>query len=499
MTKRAKILVIDDDPHVLELSKLHLMSEGYGVSEADTGRLGLGLTEAERFDLILADLHLPDLDGIEIVRRVKERSPETEIIMISGQGTLADAVEATKAGAFYFVEKPIEFEEMLVLIEKALERGQQAQEIRQLRGRLASRDSYYDIIGASRAMQNVYELIEGVAESDANVLIIGESGTGKEMIANAVHFRSHRAKKPFVKVNCSALPKELIESELFGHTTGAFTGAAMDKTGLIGQSTAGSLMLDEIGEMPIELQPKLLRVLQERVYYRIGSEKSVPADFRLISCTNCDPLQAVRDGLLREDLYYRINTIVIDVPPLRERSEDIQRLAEYFLHTFAEKYGRPARSISQQAWARLFAHPWPGNVRELQNAIERAVLLCKGKMIEVEDLPFEQSQAEVISAPPRVAESPVLEPAPMGLHAHVRAVVNLAPLPPASAEPMTFFELLEGPIVSAALERTGGNKQAAADLLGIHRPRLYNILKKHNLQARAAAVASPSENIETQG
>jgi DNA-binding NtrC family response regulator len=495
--RNTKILVIDDDPAMLEMVKVFLKSEGYEVNTAISGQDALKLTESERFDLILTDLHLLDLDGIEIVRRIKEHTPDTEIIMISGQSTLADTIEAIKVGAFYFVEKPFELEELMALIEKALERKRQAQEIKQLRTRLAQRDSYFDIVGSSRVMQNIYELIESVADSDANVLIIGESGTGKEMIANAIHFRSLRAKKPFVKVNCSALPKELIESELFGHTRGAFTGAVMDKTGLIGQANGGSLLLDEIGDMPVELQPKLLRVLQDRVYYRLGSEKPLTADFRLISATNRDPLQAVKDGQLREDLYYRINTIVIHVPPLRERTEDIQRLAGYFLNGFAEKYRRNVQSISHQAWARLLAHSWPGNVRELQNAIERAVLLCKGETIEVEDLPIELEELFIASAPQPAQEeatgAPTPELQPMTLQDYIRAVVYLAPLRQTNSEAMTFFEQIEGPIVSAALERTSGNKQAAADLLGIHRPRLYNILKRHNLQAHGAAASAQVE------
>jgi two-component system, NtrC family, response regulator AtoC len=508
MKKNAKILVIDDDAASLELVKLHLMYEGYEVTTADGGEKGLLLAERSHFDLVLTDLHMPGLDGIEIVRRVKERAPETEIIMISGQGTITDAVEATRAGAFYFIEKPIEFDRLNVLIEKALERREQAaalreqaeelrtkaEEISELRGRLTSRDSYFDIVGASKPMQDVYELIESVAESDANILVVGESGTGKEMIANAIHYRSLRAKKPFVKVNCAALPKELIESELFGHTKGAFTGATGEKTGLIGQANGGSLLLDEIGEMPIELQPKLLRVLQERVYYRIGSEKPLAADFRLISATNRSPLEAVKNGQLREDLYYRINTIELRLPPLRERAEDVQRLAEHFLRVYAVKYRRPARAFSEAAWAGLLAYHWPGNVRELQNVVERAVLLCKGETIGVEALPFAQPAPApaprpgpeltmAASAAPDAA--PAAPAAPLTLNELCQAVVNLAPLPQPGAEQMTFFEQLEGPLVKAALERTGGNKQAAADLLGIYRPRLYNIIKRHDLDGRS--------------
>ena len=327
MTK-TRILVIDDDPAMLSLMKFQLQEEGYEVAAVQTSEEGLQLLGQQNFDLALTDLQLPGLDGIELVKRSKALAPDTEIIMVTGYGSTTKAVEAIRAGAFYYVEKPLDFTELQALIEKALERRSQAREISQLRGRLAERTSYYNLIGHSRAMQHIYEIIDSVAESDANVLIVGESGTGKELVAAAVHYRSLRAKQPFLQVNCAALPKELIESELFGHTKGAFTGAHAEKAGLIARAAGGSLLLDEIGEMPLELQPKLLRMLQERVYYRVGSEKPIEADFRLIASTNRNPLAAIQAGFLREDLYYRLNTIEIQVPPLRERAEDIQSLAE---------------------------------------------------------------------------------------------------------------------------------------------------------------------------
>lgn len=474
-----KILVIDDDPTMLDLAKFHFQSQGYEVVTAGTGTEALKLAEEQPFDIALIDFQLPDpdLDGIEVVKRLKETLPEAEIIMISGYGSVTKAVEATKAGAFFFVEKPVEFEELMVLMQKALEHRQQAEEIKQLRGRLTNRTSYYNIIGSSKAMQNIYEIIDGVAESDANILIIGESGTGKELIANAVHYKSLRSKRPFVKINCSALPKELIESELFGHTKGAFTGAASEKNGLISRAEGGSLLLDEIGEMPLELQPKLLRVLQERVYYRIGSERAQEANFRLISATNRNPLDAVRDGHLREDLYYRINTIEIRVPPLRQRAEDIPHLAEHFLREFAEKYGRPVRSISQQAYARLFAYHWPGNVRELQNILERTVLLCKGETIEAADLPFAQT-ATVRTEP----EAINISPEDLNFEQIGKIIISKLPEPRAGIATVDLFKQLEGILITAALERTKGNKQAAANLLGVYRPRLYGMLRRHKLQ-----------------
>jgi DNA-binding NtrC family response regulator len=475
------VLVIDDDTSMLDLARFHLQLRGWNVAQAETGEEGLALAASSPFNIALTDYSLPDLDGVEVVRRLKEQSPEMEIIVITGYGTVDVAVEATKAGAFYFVEKPVDFDELMILMDKALERRSQAAEIKRLRGRLAERTSYVDIIGGSKAMRDLYELIDGVAESDANILIIGESGTGKELIANAIHTKSLRAKKPFVKVNCAALPKELIESELFGHLKGAFTGASSEKRGLIGQADTGSLLLDEITEMPLELQPKLLRVLQERAYRQLGSEKTHPVDFRLISATNRDPQAAVRDGELREDLFYRINTIEILVPPLRERAEDIQRLAEHFLHSYAAKYNRPVTAIAQAAYDRLFAYQWPGNVRELQNAMERAVLLAKGSSIELVHLPLDRMGPIAAAAPEHDEETIAPRARATTVEDLGRAIVAILPDGTDSALPDDVFRRLEAVMVAAALERTGGNKQAAAQILGVYRPRLYSMLRKHNL------------------
>jgi two-component system, NtrC family, response regulator AtoC len=492
---KAKVLVIDDDPEMLDLARFHLEKSGYEVTSAETGAQGLRLVAEHRHEVALTDLKLPDIDGIELVTKLKESSPATEVIMITGYGAVTEAIEATKAGAFYFMEKPVEFEELMALIERAVERGRQVVEIERLRAKLSAPTSYYNIIGSSRPMQNIYEIIESIAESDANVMILGESGTGKELIANAIHFKSARSKKPFVKINCSALPKELIESELFGHTKGAFTGATMEKMGLIGQAGGGSLLLDEIAEMPVELQPKLLRVLQERVYYRVGSEKALEADFRLISATNRNPLDAVREGALREDLYYRINTIEIQVPPLRERAEDVQHLAVHFLQIYAEKYNRSVGSISQQAYERMFAYSWPGNVRELQNVMERAVLLAKGDVIEENAIPMPKPTSRVAQAattattppvsrmtgPAGVSAPPPAQLSDLTLEQLARLIVNKMPSPKSGGSRVDVFTQLEGAIVRAALDRTRGNKQAAANLLGLYRPRLYSMLRKHNL------------------
>src|SRR6476661_4898179 len=387
--KEVRILVVDDEPIMADSLRQNFNEEGYSVDTAATGANAIELFDQGGHHLAICDLQLPDMGGLGVLRHMKDARPPSEVLVVTGYGSVQKAVEATKAGAFYFVEKPFDFEELQPLVEKALERRELVADAANMRRQLSTRAEYFNIIGASKPMQTIYETIESVAKSDANVLIVGESGTGKELIANAIHYNSLRARKPFIKVNCAALPKELIESELFGHTKGAFTGAHADKEGLVQHAAGGSLMLDEIAEMPIELQPKLLRVLQERSYRKIGSEKTYAVDFRLVCSTNRPPADAIRDGLLRDDLFYRISTITIHVPPLRERSEDIQLLTEHFLHMYAQKYERSIQGVSQAAYERLFAHQWPGNVRELQNVIERAVLLAKATRIEPVDLPFD--------------------------------------------------------------------------------------------------------------
>lgn len=494
-----KALVIDDDRATLELMKFQLSDEGFEVSTAENGEEGLKFVQEKEFDVILTDLQLPDFSGIEMVRQCKEIAPDTEIIMITGFGSMDKVIEATKAGAFHFLEKPIEFEELFLLIEKAIERREQKAEIKELRGKLTSRTSYEGIIGASRSMQDIYEIIENVAESDANILILGESGTGKELIANAVHYKSLRSKKPFVKVNCSTFPKELIESELFGHKKGSFTGATGDKEGLIGRANGGSLLLDEIGEMPLELQPKLLRVLQERIYYRVGDEKPIPADFRLICSTNRNPFEAIEVGNLREDLYYRINTIEIKIPPLRERMEDVPMLAEHFLQIYAEKYNRANYSFSEQAYDQMLNYDWRGNVRELEHVIERAILLNKGGKIAELNIPknFNSavSLADLKKGGSGISSQTIFSPGSNGngitfdgevdteemFSAVGKFIVEHLPEPKDGESMDDVFNSIESSVVLAALKRTKGNKQAAANLLGLYRPRLYGMIKRHNL------------------
>lgn len=523
----AKILVVDDDVALRRLMQVNLMGLDYEVQVAGTGEEGLKMLAEQNIDVALLDLQLPDIDGIELVQQSRKYAPNTEIIVITGFGTVTKASAATRAGAFYFLEKPVDFDELQILLEKALERQQQNQELRRLRKKEDKPASYFNIIGQSKAMQVVFDIIEGIAESDANVLIIGESGTGKELVASAIHDRSHRARKPMMEVNCAALPKELIESELFGHTKGAFTGAHAEKAGLIGRAAGGSLFLDEISEMPLELQPKLLRVLQERVYYRVGSEKPLGADFRLIAATNRNPFDAIRNGHLREDLYYRLNTIEIHVPPLRERLEDVHLLADHFRKHYAKRYNRNITSISEQAYAQMFGYHWPGNVRELQNALERAVLMCRGEKIEAHHLPVRgtiTTPSVTVSAvppvpiiappveeslpvptaaavePPPIVVAPITTPLPApekeySIEDLCNMIIDRVEDPKPGAPMNELFGQIEVYLARAAVKRTGGNKQAAAALLGIYRPRLYSLLRRDatsSTNQNAEAVSAPA-------
>src|SRR5215210_3676853 len=385
--RRKRVLAIDDEPAMTEWLKMVIESEGYEVRTALIGTRGEEIFKQWRPDVVVTDLMLPDVDGIQLLRRLKEIDPWPEIIVISGQGTVARAVEAGQAGAFYFLEKPVTQDGLTEMIRKAILRTQERAEYQQLKEQIRGQYSFANIVGQSKKMKDLFELIESVAASDANILIQGENGTGKELIANAIHYNSTRVKGPFIKINCAAIPKDLIESELFGYKKGAFTGAQNDKIGLFEMAESGSLLLDEIGEMPPYLQTKLLRVLQEREYRPIGSDRIVHVDFRLICATNVDPEAAMKDGRLREDLYFRINTITLRVPPLRERTEDIPLLCDFFLEKFRQRYQKNVKTIAPAAYHLLIRNRWPGNVRELENAIERAVLVSKGTEITVNDLP----------------------------------------------------------------------------------------------------------------
>ncbi len=448
----ARVLAIDDEPEMLQFLAAVLTHAGYEVRTALSGARGEDLFHQWRPDTVVVDLRLPDLDGLELLRRFRAAEPSAAVVILTGHGSVAKAVEAMKAGAHSFVEKPVEPETLLALVARAVEHRQLVDENLALRRQLEHRAPLDGIVGKSRQMVELLDLVRSVAASDANVLIQGENGTGKELIANALHALSKRARFPFVKINCAALPKDLIEDELFGHRRGAFTGAVADREGLLEAAAGGSLLLDEIAEMPVYLQTKLLRVLQDREYRPIGSDRVVRVDFRLICATNADIETALRAGTLREDLYFRINTITLRVPPLRERLEDLPLLCEHFLAKYRRRHGRPVQGIAPEAYRLLMKHRWPGNVRELENAIERGVLVAKGPEITPADLP-ESIRAGGGAATPDFA-------VPVG-----RTLAEI--------ERMTILQ---------TLERTAWNKQAAARLLGLYRPTLYSKMRRHNIQ-----------------
>ncbi|MCI0488188.1 MAG: sigma-54 dependent transcriptional regulator [Blastocatellia bacterium] len=451
------ILVVEDECTTADALDLIFGEQGYEVETARTVVEAAELLKRRPFDLVFVDLRLPDSSGIDLISRIKEDAPQTETILMTAYGSLDVAIEAIKKGAYYYIEKPFTPDQAVMLAERALEFASIKLENRDLKRMLALESGAFGMIGRSPQMRRIYETISVTAQSDASVLIEGESGTGKELIATAFHLQSNRAGRPFIRINCAAIPRDLIESEFFGYKRGAFTGADRDKRGLIEAADGGTLLLDEIAEMPVHLQTKLLRVIQERRLRRLGDEQEIKVDFRLIAATNRDTAEALEEGLLREDLYFRISTIKIRVPLLRERLDDLVLLAEYFLQRYAEKYDKEIHRISQQAFSALMRHDWPGNVRELESVIERAVLFCQTEHIGPEDLP-EHVQA--------------------GDPAHFRCVIP----------PYLTLEEIEREAIEQTLERTSGNVKKTAEILKVHRPTLYRKLKRFGIKDGATVI-----------
>jgi DNA-binding NtrC family response regulator len=446
-----RILVVDDERSVTGALEIILGDEGYRVATAKTVHEATELLRNAPFDLVLTDLRLPDLSGIELLERIKTGSPDTEVILMTAHGSLDVTIEAIKKGAYYYLEKPFTPDQVLMLAERALQLKEIRQENRNLKRTLGTESETFGIVGRSPRMRQIFEIIRATAPSDAPVLIEGESGTGKELIARACHQQSERSSGPFISINCAAIPENLIESELLGYKKGAFTGADRDKRGLIEAASGGTLHLDEIAEMPLHLQTKLLRVLQDRRLRRLGDEQETEVDFRLISATNRETSQAVREGALREDLYFRISTIKIKVPPLRERPDDLALLAERFLQRYSEKYDKRIRIISPPAFTLLAHHAWPGNVRELESVIERAVLFCHGEELQPAHLPEHLQD--------------------------FRRQASRCVIPP-----FLTLEEIERDAIEQTLERTGGNVKKTAEILHLHRPTLYRKLKRLKLK-----------------
>ncbi|HYO63969.1 MAG TPA: sigma-54 dependent transcriptional regulator [Pyrinomonadaceae bacterium] len=445
-----RILVVDDEASVRGALEIILGGQGWEVSAAATVREAEALLAAGAFDLVFVDLRLPDADGIGLLTRIKADAPETEVILMSAHGSLDTTIEAIKRGAFYYVEKPFTPEQVVMLAKRALQFEEVRRENRLLKSTLARETDDFGILGYNVKMRQVRAVIRTAAPSDASVLVEGESGTGKELIASALHAQSGRAARPFIRINCAAIPQELIESELFGYRRGAFTGADRDRRGLIEAAEGGTLLLDEIAEMPVYLQTKLLRVLQERKVRRLGDEQEQKVDFRLVSATNRDTAKMVAEGVLRKDLYFRISTVKIKVPPLRERLDDLPLLAERFLRRFAEKYQKPMSGVSHAALSLLMRYDWPGNVRELEGVVEHAVLFAQDAQIAPEDLPEQLHSASA---------------------AAFRCLIP----------PFTTMEEIEREAIAQTLERTGGNVKKTAQILNYHRPTLYRKMKKFGL------------------
>ena len=385
---RPVILVVDDEPGVRESFRL-ILQDQYEMIEAADGPSALEAVSSRPVDLMLLDIRLPGMEGIEVLERVKSMDDGIEVIMVTAVKTIKTAVEAIKLGAYDYITKPFDVEEILSVVDRVLEKRALQREVLYLRSELNQRDGFDDIVGRHDAMTQIYELIRHVAETTVTVLITGESGTGKELIARAIHRQGPRRNKPFVAVNCAAIPKDPLETELFGHEKGAFTGAYFRKIGKFELATGGTLFLDEVGSLRPELQAKILRVLQEREFERVGGIKPIKVDVRIVAATNMNLKTAVSGGLFREDLFYRLNVVSVQIPPLRERKEDIPLLVDHFLRKYNQQFGKAIERFSKRALLVLQSYEWPGNVRELENIIERSVALAPGGVIQVEDLPLD--------------------------------------------------------------------------------------------------------------
>jgi DNA-binding NtrC family response regulator len=457
-----RILIIDDERPILMTLEALLERRGYQVDTAPTASQGLKLLKAKSPALVLLDLQLPDAEGLEMLDRIKTELPEMQVIILTAHDSLHNAIESIKRGAYHFISKPYAPEELLSLVEKALEKQfllREAEELREKTERLEKRLEIAEArpvpIFKSKPMQEIDELINAMAPSDANVLIVGESGVGKEIIANVIHARSRRAGKEMVKLNCAAFPQTMIEGELFGYVKGAFTGAMNDFPGMIAAANGSTLFLDEISDMPADLQTRFLRVLQEREYRPLGSTQTMKADFRVIASSNRPIAQALSENRLRSDLYYRLNTFQVEVPPLRERKQDIPPLIAMFLKQFSQQLGKPEPDIAPDAFQKLLDYAWPGNVRELQNAIEYAVVLAQQGVIGGKELPTEVQLRKLSEQPERGA-------------------------PPRTG--VQSLDEVERDTILRALAECHGNKKKAAELLGIQRPTLYNKMKRYAIE-----------------
>ena len=462
MSASAKILVVDDERSMREMIEILLRREGHEVSVAENGHRALAMLRARSFDMLISDIKMPDISGVEVLRAAKEINDQIIGIMITAYGSKDSIQEVLRLGAADYLDKPFNVDELKFRVRKALERRQLQQENTLLKRTLKDTHTFANIIGQSPAMQAVFQLIETIAPTGSTVLITGESGTGKELVARAIHFNSLRKDRPFVALNCGALPESLLESELFGHVRGAFTGADRNKKGLIEVAEKGTILLDEIGETSAMMQVKLLRVLQERKFRRVGGTEETGADIRIIAATNRDLSKMVAEGGFREDLFYRINVIPVHLPSLRERQEDIPLLADHFVAKYSAQVGKAVEGISAEALHCLQGYQWPGNIRELENAIERAVTLERAATIQTGSLP---DRIRGNGLPPAAA-----------------AGGPPAALPEAGFDLEQHVQHIEREYIAEALRRVGGVKVKAADLLGMSFRSFRYYTKKYNLK-----------------
>jgi two-component system response regulator HydG len=449
-----QVLLVDDDAALCETLGLGLRRRGYEVTSRGSAEDALQILLEGDFDVVITDLNMRGTGGIELCERVVGSRPDVPVLVLTAFGSLDSAVAAIRAGAYDFISKPVELDVLAIALDRALNHRRLREEVKRLRLETGRLPRFDELVGESPAMRSAYDLIERVASSDATVLVTGESGTGKEVVARAIHARSHRRSGPFVAVNCAAFPETLLESELFGHARGAFTDARSDAPGLFRRAGRGTIFLDEIGDMPLALQPKLLRVLQERTVRPVGGRDETPVDVRVVAATNRDLESAIEEGRFREDLYYRINVVSIPLPPLRARPGDILRLAQHFLIHFAARAAKSVDAIAPAAAAKLLAYSWPGNVRELQNCMERAVALARFDVVGTEDLPEKVRDYR-------------------GSHV-LMASDDPTELPP--------LEEVERRYIARVMEAVAGNKTAAARILGIERKRLYRMLERLEVQ-----------------
>jgi two-component system NtrC family response regulator len=449
------ILIVDDEKNYLVVLEALLSSEGYEIITANYAKDALHLIEESDLDLIITDMKMPAMSGMELLVESKKMKPEVPVIMMTAFGTIEMAVEAMKKQAYDYITKPFKNEELKLTIKKALENYRLIKENRRLHEALSERYRHGNIIGRSKPMLKIYDLIGKVALSKASILIAGPSGTGKELIAKAIHFESPRKDRPFVSINCGALTETLLESELFGHERGAFTGAISMKKGRFELADGGTLFLDEVGEMPASLQVKLLRVLQEMEFERVGGTRSIKVDVRVLSASNRILKEEVAEGLFREDLYYRLNVITIEVPPLRERSEDIKLLVQHFIEKYRRDDGKSEIEISPEAWKVFFQYQWPGNVRELENVIERAVVLKSDNLIRMEDLPIEVSGKQ--------------------------QELDVEGFIPMNAPLQQTLEAIEEKLIRRALKSCDNIQSRAAEMLGITKSLMQHKIKKFNI------------------